>query len=170
MSGKFDLDQPLGRVLFSWWKSLGDNRGDRAELRRCQSLLEVMMTPAYHHVRRRLADAGLKSAEGRDDRLALVIGLAAHVNSTFDPAAHHALPRLAEAFSEGEKPSISPLRFRQLLGARTDDELFIRLRRVLPLVKERANLFNLANDVFYWGDRVRKRWVYEYHWPAKESA
>ncbi len=170
MSRLFDSGLPLGDALFRWWKALEDNRADRSELRRCEDLLQVMQTPAFQRIRRQLLEMGLRPRDSERDRLAAVIGLVACVSSTADPALHRDLPRLAEAFSDGDKPSVSPLRFRQLLDARTDDELFTRLRRVLPLVKERVNLFELANDVFYWGDSVRRRWVYDYRWPAKESA
>jgi CRISPR system Cascade subunit CasB len=170
MSRLFEPGRPLGDALFHWWKALDDNRGDRAELRRCQTILEVMMTSAFHHIRRQLLEMGLKAEDSERDRLAAVIGLVAHVTSAADPALQKALPPLAQAFSEGDKPAVSPLRFRQLLDARTDDELFTRLRRIMPMVKERISLFNLANDVFYWGDRQRKNWIYDYRWPAKENA
>ena len=74
------------------------------------------------------------------------------------------------AFSSGDKAPVSPLRFRQILEATDDDELFIRLRRVLPLIDGRVNLPALAANVWYWGDNVRKRWVYDYNWPTKQSA
>lgn len=170
MSRLFEPGRPLGDALFRWWIALDDNRGDRAELRRCEELLQVIQTPAFQRIRRQLLEMGLKPENGERDRLAAVVGLVAHVTSAADPALQKALPPLAQAFSEGDKPAVSPLRFRQLLDARTDDELFTRLRRVLPLVKDRANLFDLANAVFYWGDGVRKRWVYDYRWPARETA
>lgn len=166
----FDPDRSLGDAVFRWWKSLDSNRGERAELRRCEDLLQVMQTPAFQRIRRRLIELGLKPEDSEQDRLAAVIGLAAHVSSAAEATVHRELPGLPVAFSEDEKPAISPLRFRQLLDARDDDELFTRLRRVLPLVKERVNLFCLANDVFYWGDKVRKRWIYDYRWPTKQSA
>jgi CRISPR system Cascade subunit CasB len=169
MSRPFDADRPAGKALFRWWASLEDNRADRAELKRCEDLLEVMITPAFQRARRILLAAGLNPRGAQQDRLAMVVGLSASVSSTRDPNAHSRLPRLPLAFSEGEKPSVSPLRFRQLLEARTDDELFVRLRRVLPLVKERINLFHLANDVFQWNDIVRKGWIYEYLWPEKQT-
>lgn len=170
MSRPFDADRPAGRALFRWWVSLDENRADRAELRRCEDLLAVMTTPAFQRARRILLDAGFAPRSGGEDRLPVVIGLAAWVRGPRDPDVHCHLPSLPLVFSEGEKPKVSPLRFRQLLEARDDEELFVRLRRVLPLVKERVNLFHLANDVFQWSDIVRKRWVYEYRWPEKEPA
>lgn len=170
MSRLFEPGRPLGDALFRWWKALDDNRGDRAELRRCEDLLQVMQTPAFQRIRRHLLEIGLEPEDGERDRLAAVIGLASHVASAPDAALQKTLPPLGQAFSEGDKPAVSPLRFRQMLDARTDDELFTRLRRVLPLVKNRVNLFDLVNAVFYWGDAVRKRWIFDYRWPAKETA
>lgn len=167
MSGIFDSDQTVGKALFRWWQSLDDNRADRAELRRCETLLDVMMTPAFQRARRQLIAAGLIQRGGEIDRLPAVVALVAQV--TASPNDQHSRPKVAEAFSNGDKPPVSPLRFRQVLEARGGDELFTRLRRVLPLAKDQINLFHLANDVFYWGEPVRKRWVYDYRWPAKET-
>jgi CRISPR system Cascade subunit CasB len=162
MSRLFTRQDPVTAALLAWWHGLEQNRGDRAELRRCADLLQVMQTEAFHAARRRLIGAGLSEAESRKPRLAAIIALAAHVKGLSDQS-------LAETFSSGDKPPVSPLRFRQILEAADDDELFTRLRRVLPLVDSAVNLPALAADVWFWGDRVRKRWVYDYRWPAKQS-
>ncbi len=72
--------------------------------------------------------------------------------------------------SEGERPAFSELRFRRLLDSPSIDEVFIGLRRALPLVAYQANVLELANDVLFWGDGVKKRWAYTYRWPAKSAA
>jgi CRISPR system Cascade subunit CasB len=162
MSQPFTRQDPITGALLAWWRGLEQNRGDRAELRRCADLLQVMQTEAFHSARRRLIGAGLSEADSRNPRLAAIVALAAHVKGLSDQS-------LPETFSSGDKPPVSPLRFRQILEAADDDELFTRLRRVLPLVDNAVNLATLAADVWYWGDRVRKRWVYDYRWPAKQS-
>jgi CRISPR system Cascade subunit CasB len=163
MTQAFKGGSPVTGALLTWWGSLDSNRGDRAELRRCADLLQVMQTEAFHAARRRLIAAGLSEDEARSPRLAAIVALAAHVKA-------HAEGSLLAAFSAGETPPVSPLRLRQILDAANDDELFTRLRRILPLVDQRINLAALAADVWYWGDPVRKRWVYDYQWPAKPSA
>lgn len=170
MKGSFDPDAAWGGALFAWWSGLDNNRGDRAELRRCNSPLEVMMTPAFHYARRKFLER--RPEDGRDagNRLPLVVGLAAHVTSPAQRNAHVALPSLPDAFSRGDRPKVSPLRFRQILEARDDDELFTRVRRVLPMVSSEVSVFSLANDLFWWNDRTRKRWVYDYRWPADNAA
>ncbi len=163
MNQSFSPGSKAAAELQHWWRSLSDDRGARAELRRGQTLLDVMLTPAFHAARRRLIAAGLDDADCRHERLAAVLALAAHIQNDGDlePAA---------AFSEGEKPPVSPLRFRRILEARSDEELFVRLRRVLPLVDQRINLIRLANDVLGWNDTTRKRWAYAYRWPQKQPA
>jgi CRISPR system Cascade subunit CasB len=120
-----------------------------------------MQTESFHALRKRLIAAGLSEADARNPRLAAIAALSAHVKAM----THESLP---EAFSADEKARVSPLRFRQILESADDDELFARLRRVLPLLDGRANISSLAADVWYWGDSVRKRWVYSYRWPEKQ--
>lgn len=163
MSRPFTSGDPTTGALLAWWHGLEHNRADRAELRRCANLLQVMQTEAFHGARRRLVAAGLSEADSRKTRLAAIVALAAQVKALADEP-------VPEAFSAGERPPVSPLRFRQILESADDDELFTRLRRVLPLLDGRANLPALAADVWGWSDRVRKRWVYDYRWPAKQSA
>ncbi len=163
MSRPFTRNDQITGALLAWWRGLEQNRGDRAELRRSADLLQVMQTEAFQAARRRLIAAGLSDAESRRSRLAAIVALAAHVKGLSDQP-------LPETFSPGDKPAVSPLRFRQILEAADDDELFTRLRRVLPLVDSAINLPALSADVWHWGDSVRKRWVYDYRWPAKQSA
>ena len=67
---RFDKGSPELQALDAWWQSLDDNRGDRAELRRCGTLAEVVFTPAYHRLRQRLCRCGVV----HDDGLAVVAG------------------------------------------------------------------------------------------------
>lgn len=69
--------------------------------------------------------------------------------------------------SDGDKPSVSPLRFMRLLEATDTDTVFSGLRRLLPLIQHRTDVLALATDVVNWGDVVKKRWAYAYDWPAK---
>ncbi|MGH8674000.1 MAG: type I-E CRISPR-associated protein Cse2/CasB [Burkholderiales bacterium] len=163
MTRPFTQGDSTTGALLGWWRGLEQYRGDRAELRRCAGLLQVMQTEAFHAVRRRLIAAGMSESDSRNPRLAAIVALAAHAKGLSDES-------LPAAFSSGDKPPVSPLRLRQILDSADDDELFTRLRRVLPLIDGHVNLPALAANVWYWGDAVRKRWVYDYHWPAKQSA
>lgn len=65
-------------VLVRWWKSLESNKGDRAELRRCQNVTEIVATPAYHIIYRLLVKAGLPN-EIANDRVPVLVALVAMV-------------------------------------------------------------------------------------------
>ena len=94
---------------------------------------------------------------------AIAAALLAHVK---DDDSGASLPVLmSKREQEGDRPPVSPLRFRRLLETTDVEDLFVGLRRVLPLLSHRANVVALANDVVNWGDLTRKRWAYAYNWP-----
>jgi len=164
----FRPETALGQVLLRWWQGLDNHRGSRAELRRAHDLTAIALTGAYQHLYRALLTAGWPEDDRpetnwRNERLAAIAGLLAQVKRLDDRS-------LPVALSEGERPSFSELRFRRLLDSPSIDEVFTGLRRALPLVAYQANVLELANDLLFWGDGVKKRWAYSYRWPAKPAA
>ena len=156
----------IGKLLLSWWNGLDDDRGGRAILRRASSPTLVALSAPYQRLFRRLRSVADISPQDYE-RLAAIVGLLAHVKED------ESRP-LAEAMSlrdeGGDRPAVSELRFLRLLDATDAEALFTGLRRVLPLMKHRVDVLALANDVLYWGDAVKKRWAYDYHWPDKTSS
>ena len=161
----FRAQQPWGEIMLAWWRSLADDSGGRATLRRASDLTAVVMSPAYQRLYRRLRAAGWPDAPWQNDRLAAAAGLLAHVRE----ADERSLP-LAMSQRDSDKPCVSALRFRRLLEAPDVDTLFTGLRRTLPLLQHRTDPLALATDVVNWGDRVRKRWAYDYDWPEQKAA
>lgn len=164
----FRPESALGMALLRWWEGLDNNRGSRAELRRAHNLTAIALTGAYQHLYRTLLTFGWPEEDKpennwRNERLAAIAGLLAHVEKPDERS-------LPKAMSDGERPPFSELRFRRLLDSSSLDEVFSGLRRALPLVKDQANVLELANDVLFWGDSVKKRWAYTYRWPAKSMA
>lgn len=157
---KFEHDSPETQVLFGWWLALNDNRGDRAELRRCSTLAEVAFTPAYHRLRIDLMKFGAVNA----DSLAMVAGLTAKVKSNLvgnSLAEQMAIPK--DSSSKDGKAKVSGLRFRRLLKLKEREELFTAMGRVIALLGGAVNLQSLADSVYYWNDRTRKQWAFEYY-------
>lgn len=164
----FRPETALGQTLLRWWQGLDNHRGSRAELRRAHDLTAIALTGAYQHLYHMLLKAGWPEEDKpennwRNERLAAIAGLLAQVKKLDDRS-------LPVVMSEGERPPFSELRFRRLLDSPSIDEVFSGLRRALPLVAYQANVLELANDVLFWGDGVKKRWAYTYHWPAKPAA
>lgn len=153
---RFDKDSPELQALDAWWRSLDKNRGDRAELRRCGTLAEVVFTPTYH----RLRQAVCRSGAVHDDGLALVAGLAARVkNNAMD---HTVAGQMATGKSDGSA-RVSGLRFRRLLKVKEREELFTAMGRVIALLGGAVHLQSLAQSAYFWNDRTRKQWAFEYY-------
>jgi CRISPR system Cascade subunit CasB len=153
---RFDNDSHEMQALTAWWQALNENRGDRAELRRCGTLSEVAFTPAYHRLRLAVGKYGAVNA----DALALVAGLAARVKSDITDNT------LAEQMATGKTDGsarVSGLRFRRLLKVKESDGLFNAIGRVVALLGGAVNLQSLVNSTYLWNDRTRKQWAYEYY-------
>ncbi len=159
------------QMLLAWWESLEENRGDRAELRRCRTPDEVLLTEAYHKVRRRFVGA---KVDFRDRRLGAVVGLLSHVR-THKPAEFGSLgSAMAATKKESDSAKVSGLRFRRILQIEDYDKLYDRLIGVIRLLDGVVDVRVLSKDVFYWSadsdNGVRRRWATDYYSQAPEEA
>ncbi len=176
MKQKFSPEFPLGDGLTEWWLSLKDNSASRAELRRCNSIVEVVMTPAFQHLCQRFKHY-FQNDQYWQDRLAAIVGLISHLKhdqtGSVLARGEQRVEKLAEQMAEGsgDRPVVSELRFRRLLQRERDD-LYTPMIRILRMLKGGANLYGLSESVFFWGDGIKKRWAYAYFpkVPAKTSA
>lgn len=163
MKGKFDADKPLGEVLQQWWTDLQERNGDRAELRRAETVADVILLPAFQRACLRFKPF-FKEEEHWEARLATVLGLMAHIR--------HTNPEQALAMQmAGSPPVVSELRFRRLIQ-RNRDDLYVSMIRILRMLGNKANLHDVANSVYYWGDKVKRDWAFVYfpNTPEKASA
>ena len=159
MTGKFDADQPAGELLNDCWADIHKQRGIRAQLRRAKSVDEIILLPVFQRTCQRFRPL-FRLEEHWEYRLAAVLGLLAHVRTTTGE-------RLARQMA-GNPPAVSELRFRRLLQ-KDRRELYVALIRILRMLNHRANLHDLANSVYYWGDRTKRDWAFAYfpHTPGK---
>lgn len=170
---RYTLEAPVKAAFLHWWHRLSDAnaagslRADRAALRRCTDLTAVACTPAYQRIYRDLAAAhgGEPWQNFERERLAALVGLAAHVSDSSTMSLPQAMSHKADG-GETRNP-VSDLRFMRLLDAPDIEALFTGLRRCLPLIQHRVDPASLADDIFGWGDGVKKRWAYAYAWPDK---
>ncbi len=156
----FKKDSPECRELITWWDALDKDRGERARLRRCHTFAEVVFSPAYHRLRQRLEHYGRVDHDG----LALVAGLCVRVKTSADSGT------ITEQMATGKPDGsarVSGLRFRRLLKVKDQEELFGAMTRVISLVGGMANIQSLAQSVYFWNDRTRKNWAFEYYSKAQ---
>lgn len=145
--------------LLNWWKSLDISRGDRAELRRCRSPLNVAFTPAYHRIRGVMAKFG----PVKEEDLAIVAGVLSHVKS-YNPGSFPV--QMASTGSVDKKKSkVSGLRFRRLLKIDRDDpdKLYGSMIRIVHLLDDDVDIPSLANSIYWWNERTKKEWAFAYY-------
>jgi len=168
-------DEAEHRKLFGWWKSLGDNRGERAELRRCETPEQVLPAKAFHRLCRILPQWEEQDLLA----LAVVAGVLAHVEN----AGGGSFARQLGTPTEGsDKPLFSELRFQQLLAAHDHGEFFQRLRRAVKQAGGTADIHFLADGILHWArdradataarpsQRFRYTWASDYFQPTLKFA
>jgi CRISPR system Cascade subunit CasB len=152
----FSSDPMTRQILFEWWKNLDENRGKRADLRRCHSIDEVAFTPSFHSLRKELNKFRINQ-----EALAAIAGVLSHVkisDSNSSLPAQMATPKLG-----GQKAAVSDIRFRRLLTIGDRNELFTTMIRIVRLLEGRVNIFDLANSIYWWNERTKKQWAYDYY-------
>ncbi len=155
---RFDKDSPETESLRAWWRWLDENRGERAVLRRCGTLTDVAFSPAYHRLRSMVSRFGFVD----DDGLALVAGLAARIKENMGSG--RIAEQMATAKSGGDaKARVSGLRFRRLLKVREREDLFSPMIRIVDLLGGSVNIQSLAQGVYFWKDKTRKQWAFDYY-------
>ncbi|WP_367027379.1 type I-E CRISPR-associated protein Cse2/CasB [Methylococcus sp. ANG] len=168
-------DETEHRRLFGWWKSLEDNRGERAELRRCATPEEVLPAKAFHRLCRILPQWEQQDLLA----LAVVAGVLAHVENAGGGSFARQLGTPRE---DGDKALFSELRFQQLLAAHDHGEFFQRLRRAVQQADRKADIHCLADGILHWArdradataaqpsQRFRYTWARDYFQPTLKLA
>jgi CRISPR system Cascade subunit CasB len=161
MSRMFTEGDESSGLLISWWEGLGQDRGERANLRRAAGPSDVAFGSAFHRLLGRLRGQGYFLGSDGTVALAAVAGLAAHVKSHIAGAS--IAQQMATPKSLGAGARVSGLRFRRLLAVSDREELYPLLIRVVRLLDGRVNLVSLANAAFWWNERAKRDWAYDYY-------
>lgn len=159
----------VGSALLGWWKSLADDRGSRAVLRRAASITAVSLSAPYQRAYRLFCNAGWpkEARPYENDRLAAIVGLLAHIERDDGRSPAKAM---SDRSGGDDRPPVSELRFQRLIESPDLEALFSGLRRCLPMIGHSVDVLALAEDVLNWGDSVKKRWAYSYEWPEKSRS
>jgi len=168
MSINLSPESPLGKQIASWWRNMIKDSASRAELKRCSNSAEVMLTSTFQHLCQQLQPQ-IKEAFGWQVKLAILVGLAAHLDrhsegrvlQVTDDRIQSLVVPMAQDAGVGSRPLVSELRFRRLIQRQVDD-LYTPMIRVIRMLKGKANLYGLAESIFYWGDEIKKRWAFAY--------
>lgn len=153
MSGE---DKGPGAAAFGWWAEYIEPRdtnpvarGLAARLRRAGPV-EALCEPAVHKLAQALHVTG---GTVETEKLVRLACLLAEVRE------HDAVP-LAHRLG-GKEPLLSRGRFEKLMRAEGEN-LTDLLRRAIVMADRRCNVGSLASNLWYWNDRTRTRWCFEY--------
>lgn len=156
-SRTFPTDSAEAGLLLTWWNGLNQNRGDRANLRRCATLDEVLLEPGFHRAWNSLRDqnAGVDAF-----RLAAVVGVLSHVK---EHAPNADLGKAMAAKRGAGNKQVSELRFRRLLKNKTVHEVFGPMIRTVRLLRGQVNVLELAKSIYAWeDDRTKQSLAFRY--------
>jgi CRISPR system Cascade subunit CasB len=149
-------DSTTRQILFEWWNNLDENRGKRADLRRCHNIDEVVFTHSFYNLRKELSQFRINQ-----EALAAIAGVLSHVKSNdtnLSFPAQMAKPKLGS-----QKAAVSDLRFRRLLMIEDRSELFTTMIRIVRLLEGSVNIFDLAKSIYWWNERTKKQWAFGYY-------
>ena len=158
----FGAPETIG-ALSAWWRGLEEDRGGRAQLRRCRDSMEVAFCPAFHRLRIMLRPWG----PYKDESLAAAAGITSHVkvNLAGEPLA----VRMGRPPSGQSTPPVSGLRFRRLLKIEDRRELYAMLIRIMALLDKQADVGELARIIYFWGPGIKKQLAYGYYENAPDN-
>ena len=147
-------------VAFNWWNELvngagpggGSHRGALARMRRAATPLEVMQEPTALRLIARLPR--------NPERVAILAGILAFVGATDSQPVARAVGRTK--LEDEHSALLSEGRFRRLMQVQ-DTELLEPMRRLVRMAKGRIHVYDLSQSILYWGDRVKKQWIFGYY-------
>ena len=153
----------IAEVCKGWWDTCiaaetGSARRARAELRRAAGVTDALGVSATHELNRRLvrAEHDLRKRRDGPDRLALIAVALAQVEQDRRETA-------AQRLGAGEPKTLSGVRFNALIRAKEPRRLMRPLVRALQVAKGAANVRRLAADLYWWNDKTRTDWCFDYH-------
>ena len=166
----FDEVHEVGGFLLNWWENLKENRGDRAEIKRCKSLKQVQLTSAFQRCYWQLIN--LFDSKPTREQTAIIIGLGAHVYENEatriknrNTEKNYFAFQIAKAREGADSPRLSELRFRRLLNIKNNDrdKLYRYLMQIIKLLDRKVNLLDLLSIAFYWGENSKRNLAYKYY-------
>ena len=158
-------ERNIGRAVVEWYRSAlegdhGDARTARARLKRCESPAEALAVAETHDLNRRL--------KGLNPAAAPTVAQLALLATTFARLKGIDGRELAALFGEKRSSAgprmLSELRFHSLIRIHSRRELVAPLRRSLWVLGAEAscNGWTLAEDLYWWNDRVRNKWCFQF--------
>ncbi|WP_457673068.1 type I-E CRISPR-associated protein Cse2/CasB [Thiolapillus sp.] len=143
-------DEPKAVADWHGWIHHENQRGERARLRRCESLDEVLMQPAFFRLARVLPRLEPRGLTG----LALVAGLLVWAEKTTETDLPVMLGK--PKAKDSDTRLFSELRFQRLLASRDAEDFFQSMRRAIVQAGKQADPVALADAILHWEEQQRR--------------
>lgn len=178
----FEEGHHVSVFILEWWESLKQNKGDRAELRRCKNLEEIQKASAYQRCYWQLKKYFTPEQQMPSrEQMSIIIGLAAHIeandtkyidrDSKKEKEYYFAYQMAAPKGKEKDAPpKLSELRFRRLLKIKDRGKLYRFLIQVVRMLDKKVNLLDLLSIAYFWGDKAKTNLAYKYYEKANLKA
>ncbi len=170
-----------GQKVLEWWNGLqpktdksgkvtspGDP-GALARLRRASSPIDALTEEQAIRLAKRLG-ASLDD-QARLARIGALAAVLTHVKTHRDKddkkRAQHMARQLGPD-SKGDNAVMSSLRFQRLIAAREPADLMREMRGAVKLLKGTANIRDIGDAFYWWSDKTRIAWTYDY-WGAGDA-
>lgn len=143
------LDDEQAKRLLKWHASLSkEHNADRAELRRCRTVNNLLCSRAFQRGRRLIWGGETESRLAFDQGRAMALGLCARVR-THD-GSHKYSEQLGGKGRKDSEPPMSEARFQRILHTRSLDEFYTQMRRGVGLLRHVGNVSDLARLAMEW--------------------
>ena len=171
----FEEGHPASDFILEWWDNLKQNKGDRAELRRCKNLEEIQKASAYQRCywqfkKHFTQEQRMPSRE----QMSIIIGLTAHIENNDTKCIDTDSKKEKECYfayqmatpkgkEKDAPPKLSELRFRRLLKIKDRGKLYRFLIQVISMLDKKVNLLDLLSIAYFWGDKKKTSLAYKYY-------
>ena len=149
-------DPAICDKLLAWRKSIDEQPGERARLRRAESQDDVLLLDAFFNFLQKMPEEWSESAHLPASALIATVLAHANLHEMTQSDSTSFAAQLATAKEGGDKPRMSEIRFQQLQKSHDPTEFCRRLVRAVKMLDRNANLFSLANDILHWMHEYRK--------------
>ncbi len=179
------MDSQSKKIVLRWWQSMNLSAGGlkekgiqpapsahKARLKRCESADAVMLSEGFRALWLGLGDEITETNSAENiECWASIAAVLVHIKTDNNLK----LAQAAGRKTEGDKSTVSELRFSQLQNARTPEDLLRRMRRIVQQLKGEVSVIHLAEDIHQWfveyrqfrprkaDKRVSVQWAMDYY-------
>ncbi len=161
----FKKNNTEGQILFTWWNLLQNNHLQLTELIHCKTLNQVFLCQGFWTLYKQVYK---KEPNICEERLALIAGLLPKITNHITGIS---IPQRMAAVVPGRwnYPLVSYSRFMRLLMINSKEDLYKSFSENLRLIRYSADILSLSNDLYNWGESVKKLYAMEYFFKSPET-